>query len=232
VIYLKVSLPRLLPMATDSERHPLSKSRKVKTNPEGNVVEESDTSEGPPPLTDLEPNGSRPEQSMEFAQELYDDLRRIAGQMLRQERSGHTLQPTALVHEAYLRMAAQNRLDSNDRSRVLALGAQMIRRILVDHARKRKAAKRGGAWRRVTLAGIAMGDGSSEFDMLELDEALTKLRAIDDRQASVVELRYFAGMTELEVAELLGVSDRTVRADWTHAKAWLFRRLEGQRDGR
>jgi DNA-directed RNA polymerase specialized sigma24 family protein len=111
------------------------------TNPEGNLAGESDMSEEVPPTGSDERENATAEPGVEFAQGLYDDLRRIAGQMLRRERPGHTLQPTALVHEAYLRMASQNGFDTRDRSRVLALGAQMIRRNLVDHARKQNAAR-------------------------------------------------------------------------------------------
>ena len=152
---------------------------------------------------------------------VYDELRRLAGQYLKAERAGHTLQPTALVHEAYLRLVDQSRVDWQGKTHFLAVGAAAMRRILIDHARGKKRQKRGGNWERILLeeSGLAGGRGAS--GLIELDDALRKLGALDEQQARIVELRFFGGLTVEEVAHVLGVSKRKVEADWTHAKAWL-----------
>jgi RNA polymerase sigma factor (TIGR02999 family) len=159
---------------------------------------------------------------------VYDELRRLARGYLRRERSGHTLEPTALVHEAYLRLIDQTRVDWRGRTHFFAVGAQMMRRLLVDHARRHDRKKRGGDFRQVTLAADAaplLGRSLDRADLLALDDAMEKLSALDSRQARIVELRFFAGLRVDEVAEALGVSKRTVEADWTHARAWLRREL-------
>lgn len=160
---------------------------------------------------------------------VYDQLRSLAGSYLRGERSGHTLQPTALVHEAYLRLADQKRVSWRGRTHFFAVGARMMRRLLVDHARKKGSVKRGGAWHQVSLHDAAkplFGSELDHTDMLALDDALSRLAAADARQAKVVELRFFAGLQVAEVASALGVSKRTVEGDWTHARAWLMRELD------
>ena len=159
---------------------------------------------------------------------VYDELRRLARHYLARERAGHTLQATALVHEAYERLADRSRVDWRGRTHFLAVSAQAMRRILVDHARERGAIKRGGGRLRVTLEGLGASPASGDLDpedLLALDDALRKLRALHEREARVLECRYFAGMTTPEIATLLGVSERTVRDDWAHARAWLKREL-------
>ncbi len=160
---------------------------------------------------------------------VYGQLRRIAGSFMARERSSHTLQPTALVHEAYLRLVDQERISWRGRTHFFAVGARVMRNILVDHARAHGRDKRGGGWRRVTLSGTPpFGDsGLDREEVLALDEALRSLAGVDERAARVVELRFFGGLTVPETADLLGVSRRTVEADWTYARAWLLRRLAG-----
>lgn len=157
---------------------------------------------------------------------LYDELRAIAANHLRRERDDHTLQPTALVHEAYLRLQARGQRGFTDRTHYLAYASIAMRRVLVDHARARAALKRGGGITKVTVGDAnALTEDRTE-DVLSVDQALTKLAAVDERAARIVEMRFFAGMTELEVAEALGVSDRWVRKQWAFARAWLRRAME------
>lgn len=158
---------------------------------------------------------------------VYDELRRLAGAYLRQERGDHTLQATGLVHEAYLRLVHQERVEWQGRRHFFAVGAQVMRRLLVDHARRKGSVKRGGDWQRVTLdaASPILGRPLDPLEVLALDRALARLAELDPRQAQVVELRFFAGLDVAEVAEMLGVSKRTVEGDWTHARAWLRREL-------
>ena len=159
---------------------------------------------------------------------VYDELRRLARGYLQRERSDHTLQPTALVHEAYLRLVDQDRLRWRGRTHFFAVGAQMMRRLLVDHARRRGRVKRGQDWKRVTLDNAVaplLGRELSPDELLALDLAIEKLATLDARQARIVELRFFAGLEVAEVAEVLKVSKRTVEGQWTHAKAWLRREL-------
>ncbi len=158
-----------------------------------------------------------------YLPQVYEQLHALAEAFLRRERPDHTLQPTALVHEAYLRLADQDRARWNDASHFQATAATMIRRILVDHARGHKAAKRGGHWHRVTLSDRA--EGGPDVDLLELEEALLELAALDERQARVVELRFFGGLGIKATGASLGVSPRTVDGDWRLARAWLHRRL-------
>jgi RNA polymerase sigma factor (TIGR02999 family) len=156
---------------------------------------------------------------------VYDEFRALAARYMRHERPDHTLQPTALVHEAYLRLIDQTRVDWQGRTHFFAVGAQAIRRILVDHARQRQRQKRGGAAGRVALdESVALAPQRSE-EILALDEAMQKLAELDPRQAEVVEMRFFGGMNVEEVAGVLGVSKRTVEGDWTMARAWLMREL-------
>jgi len=156
---------------------------------------------------------------------VYAELRAQAARYLRRERRDHTLQPTALVHEAYLRLIGQTRVSWQNRAHFFGLAAEMMRRILVDHARKYQAAKRPGAAMRVAWDDRVSTTPPVDCELLLLDQALTELAARDSRQAQVVELRYFGGLSEQEVAEVLTVSRATVTRDWNVARAWLFRRM-------
>ncbi|MEM7247749.1 MAG: ECF-type sigma factor [Acidobacteriota bacterium] len=156
-------------------------------------------------------------------------LHSIARRLMRDERCDHALQATALVNEAVIRLLGEPEPSWRDRGQLLAVAAGAMRRILVDQARERDAAKRGGAWTRVTLEESTGGDESSELDILELHAALEKLAALDARQARIVELRYFGGLTLDETADCLGVSAVTVSSDWAMARAWLYARLGGGR---
>ena len=156
----------------------------------------------------------------------YDHLLDLAEAWMRRERPGHTLQPTALVHEAFLRLADAGAVGLDDRTRFQALAAVAMRRVLVDHARRRSRAKRGGGWRRIALDGLAASD-SEGADLLALDDALTALGAEHERAARVVELRFFGGLGVEQAAALLGCSPRTVELDWQFARAWLLRSLRG-----
>jgi len=160
---------------------------------------------------------------------VYDEFRALAAKYLRGERSGHTLQATALVNEAYLRLVDQTRVNWQGRTHFFAVGAQAIRRILVDHARQRKRRKRGGGAARVTLDDAVALAPQRDEEVLALDEALEKLAKLDARQSQVVEMRFFGGMSVAEVAAALGVSKRTVEGDWTMARAWLLRELQKDR---
>lgn len=163
---------------------------------------------------------------------VYDELRRLARSFMAREPVGHTLRPTALVHEAYLKLVDQTRTGFTGRTHFLAVGAQVMRRLLIDHARKRGAVKRGLGWRRVTLGptdDASPGDGLSAEELLSLDAALDRLTALDERQARIVTLRFFGGLNVAEVAEAVGVSKRTVESEWRHARAWL--RVELSRGG-
>jgi RNA polymerase sigma-70 factor (ECF subfamily) len=157
---------------------------------------------------------------------VYDELRAIAVRRMRQERHDHTLQPTALVHEAYLRLVDESRFDWKGRAHFLGVAANTIRLILVDHARKVNAEKRGGDRNKTTLHdAFAAPDERREVDLLALEDALQKLSSLHPRQARVVELRYFGGLSLEETAHVIGVAQSTVAADWVVAKAWLAREL-------
>ena len=162
---------------------------------------------------------------------VYDELRAIAHGQLRGERSEHTLSTTGLVHEAYLRLVDQKKVDWQDRTHFFAVAARVMRRVLVDYARRRVAKKRDGLRQAIPLDDALHIVDSQADMMVELDEALTRLAERDERQARVVELRFFAGLTEDEVAEVLGVSPRTVRYDWIKAKGWLYRELSDDPKG-
>ena len=156
---------------------------------------------------------------------VYDELRRLARGYLGRERPGQTLQPTALVNEAYLRLAKDRKQDWRTRARVVGIAAMSMRQILIERARARDAQKRGGGRARVTLdEGLLAGDAQA-VDLLAVDEALIRLASIDARQARLVELRFFGGLTVDECAEVLGVSPATVKRDWTLARAWLQREI-------
>jgi RNA polymerase sigma factor (TIGR02999 family) len=158
---------------------------------------------------------------------VYKHLRAIAGNYLRKQPSSHTLQPTALVHEAYLRLVGRDGAHWNDRAHFFAACAGVMRNILADHARRRRAAKRGGEGRRVMLLDTLAGGAEPAIDVAALDEALSQLAALNERHARVVECRFFAGMTVPEVAEALGIAPRTVDSDWAMARAWLGAQLSG-----
>jgi RNA polymerase sigma factor (TIGR02999 family) len=156
---------------------------------------------------------------------VYDELRSLAERFMQSERPGHTLQPTALVHEAYVRLAAQDPGRWKGRAHFMAIASTMIRRVLIDHARRHGAAIRGGDRKRLTLTDAAGLVADREINVIALHEALEKLAAFDQRRSRVVELRYFGGLTNEETAEVLGVSKWTVVDDWELARAWLRREL-------
>ena len=152
---------------------------------------------------------------------VYGELRALAKKYLRGERPNHTLQPTALVHEAYMRLVDQSRVDWKGRTHFYAVGAEAMRRILIDHARARGRGKRGRGWQRVLLDEAVVPAGLKDIDTIALRDALEELASLDEQQARIVNLRFFGGMTVEEVAHVLGVSKRKVEGEWTHAKAWL-----------
>ncbi|MGC2238169.1 MAG: sigma-70 family RNA polymerase sigma factor [Pyrinomonadaceae bacterium] len=157
---------------------------------------------------------------------VYEELRRQASRYLRREREGHTLQTTALINEAYLKLIDQKNVDWQNRSHFFAIAAQAMRRILVDYARERHREKRGGAAENLPIEEAAfVVSREKSVDLVALDEALTRLARFDERQARVVELRYFSGLSIDETAEVLNVSNVTVRRDWNLAKAWLHREI-------
>lgn len=158
---------------------------------------------------------------------VYDELRRLARHHLRQQRSNHTLQTTALVHEAYLRLAEEDSLHVKNRAHFLGIAAQLMRWILVDYERRRRAAKRGAGATRLTLdSGVERGHtDSGDIDLLALNEALDRLAKLDSQQSRIVELRYFGGLTVEDTSEFLGLSPATVNRSWSSARAWLRREL-------
>jgi RNA polymerase sigma factor (TIGR02999 family) len=162
---------------------------------------------------------------------LYKELRKIAGSYMRNESAGHTLQPTALVNEAYLRLVDQTRVDWKDRSHFLGVAAQLMRRILVDHARERFAARRGGRQVQLQIENLDIPNLSGQEEVLAVHEALNRLGELDPQQGRVVEMRYFGGLTVEETADALSVSPRTVKRDWAMAIAWLRAEFAG-REGR
>jgi RNA polymerase sigma factor (TIGR02999 family) len=159
---------------------------------------------------------------------VYDELRRLAEAFMRNERASHTLQPTALVHEAYLRLIDQREVDWNNRAHFFSIAAETMRRILVNYAHSHKAAKRGGEATRLSIDQIASIPGASEVDVILLDEALERLAAMDPEQARIVELRFFGGLTVKEVAAVLNLSTTTIEREWRTAKAWLQDQISQQ----
>jgi RNA polymerase sigma factor (TIGR02999 family) len=160
----------------------------------------------------------------------YHRLRELASGFLRRERPDHTLQPTALVHEAYIRLVDQSRVDWKDRGFFVGIAAREMRRILIDHARHHKRLKRGGGWGKVLLDQVAIPVGERDIGILDVDEALRKLSSIHERQGRIVELRFFGGFSIEEVAQVLEISPKTVEKDWRIARAWLHRYLaEGEK---
>ncbi len=160
---------------------------------------------------------------------LYDELQALASDLMRHERAGHTLEPTALVHETYLRLVDDSRLDWQDRAHFFGVAARAMRQILMEHARRRAADKRGGGWLRVTLREELQLAAPSAVEILKLDRALDDLSEIDERSGRIVELRIFGGMRAGEIAHVLGISERTIYKDWRVAKMWLTRELTGGR---
>ncbi len=156
---------------------------------------------------------------------VYDELRRQARRFLAKERGSHTLQPTALVHEAYLRLVDQTRINWQNRAHFFGLAANMMRRVLVDHARAHATGKRGGAAQRLSIDDVQIPLEQRAASLVALDEALEKLAGFDGRKAKIVEMRFFGGLTDDEIAEVLKVSSRTVLRDWRAARLWLYREL-------
>ncbi|MEW6368642.1 MAG: ECF-type sigma factor [Acidobacteriota bacterium] len=161
----------------------------------------------------------------EYLPVVYDELRRLARLHLRRERKGHTLQTTALVHEAYLKLAAQRNMKWRGRGHFFAVASLLMRRILVDYARRREAARRGGGAERVTLDASMLASRQASVDLIALDEALDRLAEIDQRQSRIVEMHFFGGLTFDEIAEVLRIASSTARDDWTVARAWLYDQL-------
>ncbi|HSD45758.1 MAG TPA: sigma-70 family RNA polymerase sigma factor [Pyrinomonadaceae bacterium] len=158
---------------------------------------------------------------------VYDELRRLASNYLRRERASHTLQPTALVNEAYLKLVDQRNAKWQNRAHFFGISAQLMRRILVDHARQHQAAKRGGSnQQRLSITSAEQVAKQPEVDLLALNEALEELTQMDPQQAQIVELKFFGGLSIDETAEVLGISHATVERDWKMARAWLRRQLE------
>jgi RNA polymerase sigma-70 factor (ECF subfamily) len=181
----------------------------------------------PPPSTDsvtellLRWTGGESDALDALMPAVYAELKRTANALMRRERGGHTLQPTALVHEAWLRLVRQDRVTFEHRKQFFGLAAQVMRRVLVDHARTTKAGKRGGGIEPASLDQVTIAVEDKAFDLLVLDRALTELRAVDERQAQVIELRYFGGLTLDELAATLNVSAATIARDRRAAEAWL-----------
>ena len=159
---------------------------------------------------------------------VYDELRRLAALYLLRERRDHTLQPTALVHEAYLRLVDQRQVDWKHRAQFVGLAAVMMRRILVNHARDRAADKRGGDMRRVPLSDAETLGKPQDVDVIVLHEALDQLSALDSRKSRIVELKFFGGLTTNEIAEVLQLSPATIERDWSFARAWLYDAIGGE----
>ena len=185
------------------------------------------TTHNPPRLTKLLIDWSNGDQSAldQLTPLVYDELRRLARHYMIRERPGHLLQTTALVHEAYLRLIDQTQVHWQNRAHFFAIAAQMMRRILVDHARGQLYAKRGGGARRISLDRVSVVSEERAADVIALDDVLNGLAEIDPQQSRVVELRFFGGLTVEETAEVLGLSPATVKREWSAAKAWLQQEL-------
>jgi RNA polymerase sigma-70 factor, ECF subfamily len=158
---------------------------------------------------------------------VYGELRRLASGYMKNERSGHTLQATALVHEAYIQLVDWENVSWENRAHFFAAAAQMMRKILVDHAREKNALKRGGGVNTIALDDAVSFPNQDKLDLMVIDEALVELGSFDPQQAKIVELRFFGGLTIPETAHALGISESTVKRDWQIAKAWLFNRMKG-----
>lgn len=173
----------------------------------------------------LQPDGPAADALARLMPELYDELRSIAHRYLVRERRGHTLQTTALVHEAYLRLLGQRSTNWEERARFLGLAAQMMRRILVNHGLAQKAEKRGGDTPRVTLDDAGEIPAATDLDVVALHEALAALERFDARQARIIELRYFGGVSVVDTARMLDISPATVHREWATARMWLYHRI-------
>lgn len=163
-----------------------------------------------------------PERLMPF---VYDELRRLARSFLRRERGDHTLQPTALVHEAYVRLVDQRSVNWQNRAHFYGIAASMMRRVLIDHARAHAAEKRGGGGVRLSIEDVQVPVEDRAASFVAMDEALERLSQFNERGCRIIEMRFFGGLTDEEIAEVLGVSTRTVLRDWKTARLWLFREL-------
>lgn len=159
---------------------------------------------------------------------LYDELRRIARFHMSRERPSHTLQPTALVHEAYLKLLDQRKIDWKNRPQVLGLASEIMRRLLVNHARDRRVEKRGGELQQVSITVAADAVEKQDLDLLALNECLEELARFDQRKARIVELKFFGGLTTSEISEVVEISDATVEREWSFAKAWLFAKMKNE----
>lgn len=158
---------------------------------------------------------------------MYQDLRKRAAGRFRRESPGHTLQPTALVHEAFLRLIDQKKIVWQNRAQFLAVASEMMRRILVDHARGHRMAKRSGRWAKVTIDDAVAASRPRDIDLLNLDEALRRLAEFDSRKSQIAELKFFGGLTLEETSHVVGVSVATVEREWQAARAWLYAQLSG-----
>ena len=180
------------------------------------------------PITQLlsEIKSGRQEVLGELLPLVYDELRRLADNYLRRERSDHTLQPTALVHEAYLRLVGQNPIEWQNRAHFFGIAARLMREILIEYARGRNRQKRGGGYKtQIVLSDAVSFNNQEQFDVIAVDEALNKLEKLDERQARIVELKFFGGLTIEEIAEVLEVSAATVKREWSTAKLLLYKML-------
>jgi RNA polymerase sigma factor (TIGR02999 family) len=174
------------------------------------------------------PDSPRPTPDLdEVFPRLYEELRQLARQQLGNERTGHTLNTTALVHEAYLRLCKQTEVAWQDPARVMGVAAYAMRRVLVDHARRYLTTKRGGGLRRVSLDETPIAIENRADEIVAVDHALDRLQSMDPRLCQLVECRFFSGLTDAETAKILGVTPRTVQRDWIRARAWLYRELHG-----
>ena len=185
-----------------------------------------------PPITELlaAARGGDTAAGEAVARAVHDELRALAASYLRRERPDHTLQPTALVHEAYLRLAGPDAPEWRNRAHFFGVAANLMRQILVEHARARHAAKRGGHAVKLSLEEASDVPVAVDVDVLALDEAMQQLAQLDARQAQIVELRFFGGLSVEDSAEVLGISPATVKRDWTSARAWLYREMKQRQD--
>lgn len=173
----------------------------------------------------LDLSAGRPRAAEELLPLVYDELRALASAMMRSERRNHTLEPTALVHEAYLRLVDGSRMEWKGRAHFMAVAAGVIRHVLIDHARRARAAKRGGSFERVSLDDAVRVGDAPDVDLVDLHDTLDRLAAMNPRQSRIVELRFFGGLTNEEVAEVMGLARSTVAEEWAFARAWLSRQL-------
>ncbi len=171
--------------------------------------------------------GGDPRAADDLLPHFYDELHKMAAACLRRERANHTLQPTALVHEAYLRLVGEKAMRWEDRAHFLAWAARVMRQVLVSHARKRKAEKRGGGRGKIPLDEVTILYEQRTLGLQDLNEALEKLASLDERKARIVEMRFFGDLTVPEVAEVLGLSQTTIEREWRFARAWLHRAISG-----